>query len=749
MPVYEILIGILFLLAFADLMVGVSNDAVNFLNSAIGSRVAPLRTILIVASAGILIGTVSSEGMMTIARNGIFQPEFFTFDKVMIIFLAVMFTDVILLDVYNTYGLPTSTTVSLIFELLGASLIVGLAFLFDTDQPIKAIQNILNYSNALFIIGGIMLSVVVAFTSGSLIHFFARLLFTFRFKKNISRYGSVFTGISLTTIFYFLIIKGAATSSWVPKDSVHFIVDNMYYSLGIAFLLFALLTEILMRVAGINPLKIIVLSGTFSLAMAFAGNDLVNFIGVSVAGLTSYNLWLASGVEASEFNMVGLNTAISTPGWILIGSGIIMVITLWTNAKSRKVTETEVSLGRQDDGDERFQANLFARFLVGGGIYMGKFFNRVISPDTVKTIDKRFSKPVKKKKSKNPASFDLLRASVNLIVASALIAFGTSKKLPLSTTFVTFMVAMGTSFADRAWGLESAVYRVSGVLKVVGGWFLTAFVAFSAAAGVALVLYFTSWIGVVGFVVICGYLLIKSHVVFRHREKSIKKFEEQSIQKEMISFTDLLNESRVNTTKTAKRIQKLLKLSFEGLRNEEFKTLANEKKEIDNLVKDIDKLNTQLFKYIRKLETSDSRGGRYYLQILNQLQNITQSAVFIASTILEHRSNFHSIPGKEFNNSIRELEKQLKTHIHLLNPEAEKQQKIPVLELDKSHQEFLSKIENELDKTITLVQQNKLNIRLAQLQMRILMEMKDIVSEIHALYLIQMRFEQQQVVVKA
>ncbi|MCU0358477.1 MAG: inorganic phosphate transporter, partial [Cyclobacteriaceae bacterium] len=614
-PVYEIFVGILFLLAFVDLMVGVSNDAVNFLNSAIGSKVASFRVILIIASLGILIGTFSSEGMMTIARNGIFQPEFFPFDKVMVVFLAVMFTDVILLDVYNSYGLPTSTTVSLIFELLGSSLMVGLLILVDTDQSVSAIKDILNYKNALYIISGIMLSVVVAFFSGSIIHFFTRLLFTFRFRKNLVRFGSAFTGLSLTAIFYFLILKGAANSSWVPRESVSYLLENLWHVLLIAFVSFAIITEILMRTVGVNPLKIIVLAGTFSLAMAFAGNDLVNFIGVSIAGFTSYTLWVSSGLPAGDFMMDGLNRALSTPAWMLIISGIVMVITLWTNAKSRKVTETEVSLGRQDEGDERFQPNLFSRVLVGGALYMGKFTQRIVPPDLVSNIDRRFKKPLKKK-SKNPPAFDLLRASVNLIVASALIAYGTSKKLPLSTTFVTFMVAMGTSFADRAWGLESAIYRVSGVLKVVGGWFLTALVAFLSGALVALALYYTSWVGVLVFVGICFYLLVRSHVRFQHREKTNKEFEAKVIQKDLIQFSDLVIESRENTLKTMKRIQKLLRLSFDGLRNEHFRSLANEQREMESLVRNIDKLNTQLFKYIRRLEESDSQGGRYYLQVI-------------------------------------------------------------------------------------------------------------------------------------
>jgi phosphate/sulfate permease len=361
MTFFVVLLTLLFLLAALDLVVGVSNDAVNFLNSAIGSKVAPLRTILIIASIGILIGSVFSEGMMEIARNGIFEPSFFTFDKVMIIFLAVMLTDVILLDVYNTYGLPTSTTVSLIFELLGASLLVGIWFLIEQGKSFSDVQYILNYESAIVIIGGIFLSVFVSFFAGSIIHFITRSIFSFRLKKSLKRYGSVFSGLSLTIIVYFLLIKGVEGTTLVNAQQLSWIKSNTTTLLLGLFIISSVFFELSARYFSLNPLKVIVLAGTFSLAMAFAGNDLVNFVGVAAAGYASFQAWSTSGVAGSDFNMGVLNQPVQTTFWILVGSGLIMIITLWTSSKSKKVTETEVSLGRQEEGEERFQSNSILR----------------------------------------------------------------------------------------------------------------------------------------------------------------------------------------------------------------------------------------------------------------------------------------------------------------------------------------------------------------------------------------------------
>jgi phosphate/sulfate permease len=552
---FQIILGILVLLAITDLIVGVSNDAVNFLNSAIGAKAASFRTILVIASAGVLLGTLFSSGMMQIARNGIFQPEFFTFDKVMLIFLAVMITDVILLDIYNSLGLPTSTTVSLIFELLGASFVIGLLILFDQQRPLSEIESILNYKNALFIIGGIFFSVIVAFGMGSCIHFFTRLLFTFKLKKSLTLFGPVFTGISTSALMYFLLIKGLEGSSFASSSMLEWIQHNTFLLLSACFVLVTLFTSIAMRLWKFDPLRIIVLIGTFSLAMAFAGNDLVNFIGIFVAAFSSYEAWVVSDVAADAFGMGVLNQPVITPSALLLFSGVIMVLTLWISAKSKKVTETEVSLSRQDAGEEKFASSTWSRGLVSSGIYAGSVIKILMPEKWTSTIEKRFRKPKAKKKNGEEPSFDMLRASVNLVVSSTLIAFGTAQHLPLSTTFVTFMVAMGTTFADQAWGRESAVYRVSGVLQVLKGWVLTALVAFGGSALVALFLYFTGSIGALSLTLFTFGLLVYSHMLFKQKQQ-VEKEGDEFIIKESIASNELIDQSKLKAALTIERVNR-------------------------------------------------------------------------------------------------------------------------------------------------------------------------------------------------
>nr|HPI80404.1 inorganic phosphate transporter [Cyclobacteriaceae bacterium] len=516
MSIYLVLICVLFSLAFIDLIVGVSNDAVNFLNSAIGSKVASFKTILIVASLGILLGASFSSGMMEVARKGIFNPAFFTFDKVMIVFLAVMLTDIILLDFYNTLGLPTSTTVSLVFALLGGALVTGLLIAFDNGYGFEKWVEIINYSSALTIVSGIFLSVFISFIVGAMVQHVSRIVFTFDFERNLKRYGAVFSGIAITTIIYFLLIKGVKGSTLVSPKQIDWILAHTWVIVVISLAFWSIAIQILMWWKRINPLKAVVLLGTFSLAMAFAGNDLVNFIGVSIAGLISFQSWAASNIPATEFNMAGLGLSVVTPSWILLLSGFIMVVTLWTSAKSRKVSETEVSLSRQDEGDERFKANFISRVLVGIAIGAGNVVEAIIPKPWRHSLSKRFAKNgTDNFDEKEKPSFDLIRASVNLLVSSILIAYATSKKLPLSTTFVTFMVAMGTSFADQAWGRESAVYRVAGVINVIAGWLTTALVAFTACGFFALILYKTGMVGVFALVAVAVFLLVRSHILFK------------------------------------------------------------------------------------------------------------------------------------------------------------------------------------------------------------------------------------------
>ena len=467
----------LFLLAVFDLSVGVSNDAVNFLNSAIGSRAASFKRVLIVASIGVFIGAAMSNGMMDIARHGIFRPEHFSFYDLICIFMAVMVTDIILLDIFNSLGMPTSTTVSMVFELLGATFVVALIKMAGGVD--LGLNHLLNTEKALSVILGIFLSVAIAFFFGTLVQFISRMIFTFNYRSRLKWKIGIFGGICATAIVYFLLIKGVKDLTFMTPEVKAWVKAHTAAIIPGCFCLFTVLMQLL-HVCKVNVLKVIVLMGTFALAMAFAGNDLVNFIGVPLSGLASYQDYVANGAgDAQCFLMGSLNGPANTPIYFLIGAGVIMVVSLATSKKARNVTKTEIGLGSQQGGDEMFGSSRISRRLVRWALSLLSWVRRVTPPRVRRWFNSRFN--TDETIMDQGASFDLIRGSVNLVLAGALIAFGTSLKLPLSTTFVTFMVAMGTSLADRAWGRESAVFRITGVISVIGGWFLTAAAAFIGA----------------------------------------------------------------------------------------------------------------------------------------------------------------------------------------------------------------------------------------------------------------------------
>lgn len=515
MDSYQILVIALLTLAVADLIVGVSNDAVNFLTSAIGSKVAGRRTILIIAAVGVFIGAAFSSGMMEVARKGIFNPQFYSFADVMIIFLAVMITDIILLDTFNSLGLPTSTTVSIVFELLGASVMVGWLMLADGRTDVGGLAELINTSKATEIIAGIFISIGVAFSVGALAQWLSRILFTFNVGRNLARYGALYSGVAMTFIIYFLLIKGMKGAVFVSAEMADYIHSHSMLIVGISFAVSTLVLLLLQKTADINPLKIVVLAGTFSLAMAFAGNDLVNFIGVPIAGYESYRSFMDSGMEAGEFMMTSLAQPRQASGMMLYIAGAIMVITLWLSAKARKVTDTSINLGAQGEVSEKFKPNLVSNAIITAANAFSNFFTAVVPNRTLEYINSRLSL-VGINMEQRPA-FDLVRASVNLMIASILIAFASSLKLPLSTTYVSFMVAMGTSLADRAWGSKSAPYRVAGVVSVIGGWFVTAAAAFLAAAVIALVIYYGgNYVGI-ALVIIALIILVNTNLLVKKK----------------------------------------------------------------------------------------------------------------------------------------------------------------------------------------------------------------------------------------
>ena len=521
--VYFSFILFLFMLAIFDLVVGVSNDAVNFLNSAIGAKVARFRTILIIAAIGGFVGATLSNGMMDIARHGIFQPQMFSFNDLLCIFLAVMVTDVVLLDVFNTLGMPTSTTVSMVFELLGGTFILSLLKIATDETGLLGFDDLLNTDKALSVILGIFLSVAVAFIFGTLVQWLSRLIFTFNYTSKLKWKIGIFGGIATTCILYFALLKGLKDSSFMTPEYNAWIKENTMYLVGGCFVVSTILMQVF-HWCKINVFKIVIFMGTFALALAFAGNDLVNFVGVPLAAYSAYQDFAANGAgQADTFMMGSLNESAKTPFIFLFLSGVVMVYALATSKKAHNVVKTSVDLSRQDEGEEMFGSSRVARSIVRGANNVNDFFSKYTPKPLVRWIDARFNKD--EAILAQGAAFDLVRASINLVLSGLLIALGTSLKLPLSTTYVTFIVAMGSSLADRAWSRESAVFRITGVLNVIGGWFLTAGIAFSACALVTIAMYYGGAVVMALFVFVAVFILIKSNFSTKRKEEA--DYEEQ------------------------------------------------------------------------------------------------------------------------------------------------------------------------------------------------------------------------------
>jgi phosphate/sulfate permease len=644
MEIYFAAIIILAVLAVSDLVVGVSNDAVNFLNSAIGSRVAPRHIIMIIASLGMLAGVLFSKGMMEVARKGIFHPKFFTMPELMVIFLAVMLTDVLLLDLYNTFGLPTSTTVSIVFELLGAAVAVSLIKVSQASEGFASLVKYINTAKALAIISGILLSVVIAFICGAVIQFLSRLLFTFNFTKRLKRYGAIWGGLALAFISYFILIKGAGGSAVISPETQVWLQTNTWLILFFIFLAFAVILQLLMWFSRLNILKPIVLIGTFALAMAFAANDLVNFIGVPLAGLSSYQVAGAS-TNPLTTTMKALQEATPSHTWLLLTAGIIMAITLWISRKARTVTYTEVNLGRQEEGYERFGSSPLSRTVVRMVTSLGQAVGKLFPPPLRKKINGRFDLShhevdIRVSMDSDKPAFDLVRASVNLMVASALISFGTSMKLPLSTTYVTFMVAMGTSFSDRAWDRDSAVFRVTGVLAVIGGWFLTALMAFTVSAAFAFAVFYLKSAAVIVILGLSVFFIIRTHYMHKNREKEVNDYEIFNLKK----VKD--GNYAVETTFThagifLRKIAKDLKLGYEGLANQNRQLLKSVRKETKKIQTWANIIVANVFKTLRLLDQEELTDTHKYAQSISVLQEIAECHRDLIMRAYDHINNHH------------------------------------------------------------------------------------------------------------
>ena len=736
---YLILVVILGLLAIADLVVGVSNDAVNFLNSAIGSKVVSFKTLMVIASLGVAFGAISSSGMMEVARKGIFNPEMFVFSEIMIIFMAVMITDILLLDVFNSYGLPTSTTVSIVFELLGAAVVISLIKLSALDLSFVELSDYINTSKATQIIFGIFFSVIVAFSIGALIQFISRIILSFKFEEKAKWMGSLFGGIALTSIFYFIVIKGLKGTPYSENQydilgglSISNFIDiNLTMIVLLSLLILTILSYLFNSVFKLNIYTLIICVGTFALALAFAGNDLVNFIGVPIAGYESFLAWSSSGVSAESFTMEILSEKVSAPTFILLGAGIIMVLTLWTSSKAKSVIKTSIDLSRQEETIERFEPNFLSRFLVRAGSSFVENFSKITPKPILDFVDSQYIKPKINTLilRKDRPAFDKIRASVNLVVAAILISVATSYKLPLSTTYVTFMVAMGTSLADKAWGSESAVYRVAGVINVIGGWLMTALIAFTASGIIVSILYYFEEIGLIVLVILVGYVLTKNY--YLHKETRIKEIEEEELEMiESKTIKGVIFESSKNITKFSKRVNKLFQKTFEGLASKDISTLKENLTTVSKLDKDVDLIANNVFYFIKNLdEASKESASDFHMKILGGLENITLSMQTITKSIYKHFNNNHR--GLTYNQlrELKELEDDMNNFFKKIVQTFEKQKYEEIKSIFSIKESLIKSLNKKIKSQVSRTKDKDSGPRNTRLYFEFLNKTQNIVSE--------------------
>ena len=647
--IYLYIVILLSLLAIGDLIVGVSNDAVNFLNSAIGSKAISFRNIMIFASLGIALGALFSSGMMEVARKGIFNPGAFNFEEIIYIFMAVMMTDVLLLDFFNTLGMPTSTTVSIVFELLGAAVVMSLIKIFSDSGNLMELSTFINTEKATQIILGILLSVFIAFTIGAVVQWVSRALLTHDFLKKSKLINSLFGGLSLAAISNFILIKGIKGTPYagIEFDTLDGLTINAFLEANtflvnlFSLLFWYLFSYFLMRVLRVDIYKVIIGVGTFALALAFAGNDLVNFIGVPVAAYQSYEAWASSGIAANEFSMSVLSNKVPTPTIFLLGSGLIMVLTLWFSSKAKKVVKTSLDLSDQNDIKERFRPNFLSRLLVRFFVGLNQYFSNLFPTSISNKISGSFEMTVDRAALKNPdaPSFDTLRASINLTVAAILISIATSLKLPLSTTYVTFMVTMGTSLADRAWGTDSAVYRVAGVINVIGGWFFTALSAFLVCGGIV---YLIHWGGFTAILLILGvilFLITRNFINHRRESKEILKGRLFSPQSD--SYRGIIEESVMNISNVIGNTYEIYASTIRGLSNNDLRTLSNAKKNADELFVEVNDMKNNIYYFLKRINKTSVPASRFYISLLGIMSDLIEDLIYISNESFNHINNNH------------------------------------------------------------------------------------------------------------
>ncbi|MRT15619.1 inorganic phosphate transporter [Vitellibacter sp. q18] len=730
--IYLLMIVALAALAIADLVVGVSNDAVNFLNSAIGSKALSYRTILIIASLGIFIGAVFSSGMMEVARKGIFVPGEFYFDEIMIIFMAVMITDILLLDFFNTIGLPTSTTVSIVFELLGAAVIMALIKIGHNDtETISAITKYINTEKAVEIITGILLSVAIAFTVGAVVQYLSRLVFTFHVERKMKYFGAIFGGLALTCISYFILVKGLKGTPFYGYFK-GIVESDTWLLIGGSFVFWTVFSQLFMMIFKKNILIIVIAVGTFSLALAFSGNDLVNFIGVPMAAYHSYMDWSTSGVAASEYNMHSLAEKVPAEPMLLFIAGGVMVLTLWFSKKARTVSDTEIDLARQGEGHEKFSPNMLSRFLVKSSTQIATYFEYIIPQSLQQKIDKRFEKPVvnlPKHKTYELPAFDMIRASINLMVAGILIATATSMKLPLSTTYVTFMVAMGTSLADRAWGRESAVYRVAGVMNVIGGWFFTAFVAFAAAGTLTYLIFIGRGAMIAVLLLLAILLLVRNYL--SHKNKVKLKLDKSGLKKtESKTVQGIIQESAENISNVVSRTNKIYTDMLRGLAKQDTKKLKKSKKGVNKLNDEVEELRDNIFYFIKNLDETSVRGSNFYITILGYLTDVVQSLEFISKASYKHVNNNHKALRFNQIKDLQEIDNHLEELLNEIEDIFHKKEFVRIKNVLDNKDEIFESLSNKIEKQIARTRTEESSPKNTTLYFSLLLETKDLVTAI-------------------
>ena len=736
--IYIIMLIALAVLAIIDITVGVSNDAVNFLNSALGSKAVSFKTAMIVASLGILVGALFSSGMMEIARSGIYNPTMFSFNDVMIIFLSVMIADILLLDVFNSLGLPTSTTVSIIFELLGAAVCLGLIKIWMQNDSFDTLVNYINTEKASEIVFSILLSVFLSFLVGAFVQYISRLVFTFQSEERIKKYGGLFGGFAISLITFFILIKGLKDVSFITAETKDFIKNNQMMILGASFVFWAIISQLIISVFKQNILKVIILIGTFGLALAFAGNDLVNFIGVPIAAIQSYEFFSAvPGANPETYMMNELaSNEIVAPFYYLAFAGAVMVITLWTSKKAKAVIETEMSLSRQGEGKEKFNPNLFAKVIVRSTVVLGSGLNLILPKSLQLKLDQRFVKEEVKKSKKErleEPAFDMIRASVNLMVASILIALGTSLKLPLSTTYVTFMVAMGTSFADRAWDRDSAVYRVSGVFHVIGGWFATALAAFITAFAVAAFLYFGEVYAFVAILILLGISLYRSNKI--HKNKELAKLEEarELSKKDISTIQEVITESSSQISRVIVQSSNLYTSVIDGLSTQSLESLKSSKKRMKKIEKDNDDLKANVYYFIRQLDDTSVESSKFYIHTLGYLQDIIQSMSYISQLSHTHVDNNHK--KLKFNQikDLKSLNNQLNEVLDAVHLAFVKEDFSQFDQILLNNEALIQNIENSIHKQINRIRTTETSPKNSKLYFSLLLETNDLITAVSKL----------------